>query len=258
MAERRGGARGEPETTVFLHVPKAGGQTVRSVLGRIHGAGAIVDHRGALADDVVLDAPDWSQISLVEGHLVWGVQDQVPGPTAVFSILRDPADRVVSLHRYIRRTTEHRLHEAVRGMDLVAFLASGLADHEVQDAQVRQLSGRLHQTPDEATLDLALANVNTMAAVGIVEDLDRSLLVLRRRLGWPMPFSRSRNRATAPPAPLGADERAAVEGVTRLDQQLYDAAVRRLARDVEAAGPRLRAEFAALRAGNRVLGAVRR
>ena len=257
MPKRRRGAGAEPEVTVFLHVPKAGGQTVRGVLGRIHGSDGLLDYRGPLADDVTLEA-DWSRVRLVEGHLVWGAQDQVPGPTAVVTILREPVSRIVSLHRYMQRTTEHPLHDQVRDLDLIAFVESGIAEHEVVDAQVRQISGQLHRAPDQGTLDAALRNVEAMAAVGTVEDLASSLLVFRRRLGWPLPVHRSHNRASRPPRPLEAREQAAVESVTRLDRQLHNAACERLARDVAAAGMALQIDRVALGLGNRVLAAIRR
>lgn len=84
---------------VFLHIPKTAGQTVHSELVRIVGAGLtspVRVHTQAPADGQFPDG-----YRLYSGHLDWGMLDQVTGGRFVFTVLRDPFERIASFYFYL-------------------------------------------------------------------------------------------------------------------------------------------------------------
>lgn len=90
---------------VFLHIPKTAGQTIHSELERVIGKRAtspIRVHTQA--------APGAAQLppgfGLYSGHIDWDALDTLPEPRFVFTVLRDPLERIASFYFYICREAE--------------------------------------------------------------------------------------------------------------------------------------------------------
>jgi len=89
-------------TIVFLHIPKTAGQTIHSELARIVGPQAVSPVR------VHTEAgPGAAQFPpgyrLYSGHIDWDALDTLPQPRFVFTVLRDPLERIASFYFYLRR-----------------------------------------------------------------------------------------------------------------------------------------------------------
>jgi len=84
---------------VFLHIPKTAGQTVHSELSRIVGADQTSPVR------VHTQAPNDGQFPagyrLYSGHLDWNTLDDIGNDRFVFTILRDPFERIASFYFYL-------------------------------------------------------------------------------------------------------------------------------------------------------------
>lgn len=90
-------------TTVFLHIPKTAGQTVHSEIARVIGAERTSPVRlHTQADGAAQYPPGYDFYS---GHLDWDHLDALPADRFVFSVLRDPRERIASFYF-------HLLHEA--------------------------------------------------------------------------------------------------------------------------------------------------
>jgi len=92
-------------TIVFLHIPKTAGQTIHSELTRVVGAKAVSPVR------VHTQAgPGTEQLPpgyrLYSGHIDWEALDTLPEPRFVFTVLRDPLERIASFYFYLRRQAE--------------------------------------------------------------------------------------------------------------------------------------------------------
>lgn len=87
---------------VFLHIPKTAGQTVHNSLSRMVKTRRIspirVHTQAALAQDQY--PPGYS---LYSGHLDWSAMDHLPKNRFVFTILRDPGERIASFYFYLQR-----------------------------------------------------------------------------------------------------------------------------------------------------------
>ena len=87
---------------VFLHIPKTAGQSVHSFLERCFPREDIsptrVNHQL-----VGMPITEIRRYSLFSGHLDWALLDCVEGPKFVFTVLREPRDRILSFYFFLRR-----------------------------------------------------------------------------------------------------------------------------------------------------------
>ncbi len=87
---------------VFLHIPKTAGQTVHSELTRVVGPEAVSPVRVHTQT-----APGAAQMppgySLYSGHIDWDALDTLPADRFVFTVLRDPLERIASFYFYLLR-----------------------------------------------------------------------------------------------------------------------------------------------------------
>lgn len=92
-------------TIVFLHIPKTAGQTIHSELVRTMGANAVSPVRvhTQAAPGAAQFPPGYS---LYSGHIDWDTLDTLPEPRFVFTVLRDPLERIASFYCYLRRKAE--------------------------------------------------------------------------------------------------------------------------------------------------------
>lgn len=87
---------------VFLHIPKTAGQTVHNGLSRAvraHRVSPIRVHTQALLAKDQFPAG----YSLYSGHLDWADMAHLPAARFVFTVLRNPAERIASFYFYLQR-----------------------------------------------------------------------------------------------------------------------------------------------------------
>lgn len=95
---------------VFLHIPKTAGQTVHNALAQAVGApnvSPIRVHTQTKQGGHQFPAG----YRLYSGHIDWSALDAVPKPRFVFSILRDPRERIASFYFYLLKEAK-KLNEA--------------------------------------------------------------------------------------------------------------------------------------------------
>lgn len=87
---------------VFLHVPKTAGQTVHNELTRAIGGANHVSPVRVTAQAVAgRQMPDGYR--LYSGHVDWNELELLPSDRFVFTILRDPKERIASFYLYMRK-----------------------------------------------------------------------------------------------------------------------------------------------------------
>lgn len=115
---------------VFLHIPKTAGQTVHNSLSRMvktqHISPIRVHTQAATAHDQY--PPGYS---LYSGHLDWSSLDHLPKDRFVFTVLRDPGERIASFYFYLQRE------------------AAGLDQHTLDLPQNIGLKRALDWSPDD-------------------------------------------------------------------------------------------------------------
>lgn len=245
-----------PTCIVFLHVPKAAGQTLNAILARQYAQSAtvIVENPSDVETSYARVAQQ-RPVALVRGHVPYGIHERLGIDALYITMLREPVARVISMYEYIKRTPEHRLHDILRTeqMTLSRFVTSDINREEVVNGQTRLLSGMLDRDPDEQTLAAALTNLERIAAVGLSERFDESALLMKRRFGWKLPLYIRKNAAPSPSLDgVSRRDRAIIERRNELDIELYRAAAVLFDNRVRSAGVTFRMEFMAFQTLNRL------
>jgi hypothetical protein len=183
-------------TVLFLHIPKAGGQTLGEIVysqardeaapddgvlkaGVAYLTYGFLKERPLEVPGHVLPLLRREDLRAVIGHFWFGLHEHVARPAVYVTALRDPIERVLSLYYYTR------LHDSI---SLDAFIADP-PFREVDNDQTRRIAGVDPEiggcTP--AMLHRAKENLRRFAVAGTIERLDEMLLLLQRRLGWQRP-----------------------------------------------------------------------
>lgn len=238
----------------FLHIPKSGGVSASRFFQHSVPGEELCPHK--LWDDLVSAEPD-PRWRVYYGHFggllpVW----LHSWPTTV-SLVRDPTARTLSLIRHVLRIKRHPLHEMAQGRSVAEFCMHPVLSRSVQNSQARYLSGLAlarQLVAQESTahaavqfafsnsfyaldspaalLDTALQSLDALAAVGVTEQHETSLLLFSKVLGLPEPMTSFRENVAPPwqaPLQLTADDYAAVQSVTEIDRRLYERGLERFA-----------------------------
>lgn len=193
----------QTETAIFLHITKAGGTTLNSILTRQYRPDQIVtltykqrDSRGV---DEFKDssADEKGKCRLVRGHIGFGIHEFLPQPASYFTILREPKSRLISHYFQIKQTLEERKRRGLIDEDRFNLLSSqSLEDYlelvreENRDNyQVRAIfggQGHVYKGEvNESVLEVAKSNLRShFSVVGVLEKFDEVLHLLKFYYGW--------------------------------------------------------------------------
>jgi hypothetical protein len=230
----------------FLHVPKAGGTTFHEIIARQFPAGAIYNLDPNSPDEAVaafkqLPLEQRRAFRLVKGHMPFGLHEYAGQPGTYFTMLRHPVERFVSLYYYVLASPTHYLHDRVAGKNMsLADFASSRLSGELDNGQTRLLAASHAQhlaVPfgelSTGALDAARAHLDEhFTLVGLAEQFDLTLLLLRARYGWTYRslFYLRRNE-TPGRQPMGHVAPEAIQAIRehhQFDQALYDYVDQRL------------------------------
>jgi hypothetical protein len=257
--------RASDGAVIFLHIGKTAGSTLRTILHRnvpasrrllVQSAQRLDSLRprreNTLRDFAALPEERRRAARLIEGHVIFGIHESVPGPSTYITLLRDPVSLVISQYRYVLRTPTHRLHELVtsQGLSLADYVRAGVS-LETDNSQTRAISGDVSAAFGEcsdAMLEAARSSIEQrFSVVGFTERFDETLILLRAAFGWRklcyLPVKVSPNRGRDP---VPDDTMRQIRDQNRFDVELYRFAMERFQRAV-AARPSFAEELAAFR-----------
>ncbi len=243
-----------PKVT-FLHLEKTAGMAVTSVLmARFHPMQIDPDPRRTYPPHVLTPLPPFLIDRVKRYALVWGHYDlpsirRLGNDRFVFTMLREPRARVVSLYRYWRSTAAQDVGWAganapvlaAQRLSLLDFLQSedpAIIDY-IDNFYVRRLTGAYASGSDVDPLRAdpvrylgqALDGLASLDFVGLTEDADGAVRGLAACLGFTAPATTPRVNVTR----AGGDAaemrppaiQAALDRLTGLDSMVYEAAKRR-------------------------------
>jgi hypothetical protein len=227
---------------LFMHIPKAAGTTLRSIVDAQYGADAVLTYYNQnsrqLLDNLryVLMDERRGYRALI-GHFSFGVHEGLPRPARYITFLREPVARAISSYAEVIKTDPGRY---MRGDGTTMSLAEAVDRYPQAFAnqQLKMVGGFEHDCP--MTRDhLATAEANLASHfdfVGTMERFDEAVLLLSRFLGWSPCEYGQLNRSAKPPH-VDPQLRHALETLNELECTLYAGVAQRLG-EVSAADQR--------------------
>ncbi|HEX8474147.1 MAG TPA: sulfotransferase family 2 domain-containing protein [Pyrinomonadaceae bacterium] len=248
---------------IYLHIPKTGGLTLRSIIERNFPSDSIHHIDGSPGSkERFIELPEATRrrINVLRGHMPFGLHAHLYGRADYLTMLRHPVERIISLYYYILATPNNNFHAEVAGrrMSLADFVESRIS--QAKNHQTRMISG-LENRFDDAALEVAKANLRThFTAVGLNEKFDESLILFKRLLGWNNIFYVKRNVTKKRPRLRDVPDATVklIEKQNALDTELYEFAAQRFRELVAQQDDSFHDELLAFRRSNKLYGGFRR
>lgn len=242
----------------FIHIPKTAGTTMTHIIEAQYPRGSVWRLNPRDLDEQMRRArlaAIGPEIRCVSAHFHAGYATAIPRLGRSFTLLRSPTERVISLYFYIAREQRHRAHEAFqRGEITVEAVAR--RQRRVQACYVAGIG--IDDPMDDAEL-LARARhhlEHTIAAFGLTERFDESLVLFNHSLGWKVRgYVRANVTRDRPQeSQLTPGDLAIFREHNSVDQSLYDFAAGLFEKRLAAQPAGFAAQVAALRRSAAIQG----
>jgi len=256
------------EVLLHLHIPKAGGTTMRDVLfdqyavdddagndshvkyGIYYYPADVLDTEKPEITEAILHSLGRDDIRAVLGHFRFGIHAHVPRKSTYITMLREPADRLVSLYQLLVQLPDR--YRFRRGTGFHEFVTNP-PFREVYNDQTRRIAGKEPGPGGTGrdVLELAQENLErNFSVVGTLERFEEALVLLKQRLGWKKPIQYFPRRQNSMRPAVGSLPRKTIDAIREmspLDYELYEFADRLFDQAVADAGPEFARELEAFR-----------
>jgi hypothetical protein len=206
----------------FFHIPKTGGMTMQALIEEHYAPEKICPVQ---LEPQFEQLPDDSldQYELFAGHM-WGVKKRLQRPVNMFTILRDPFKRAVSMYYYILRVPGHAMHEAANQGEFERVVTHPSMNNS-QVVHLARCATAYHKgMPDDEVFDLAIEQLDSCFFVGFTEHLDATAKRLFELLDYPplaeVPFINTRKESGQQDV-LDAAQLERISEVVDQDRKLY-------------------------------------
>ncbi len=168
----------------FIHIPKTAGLTMQRILAAEYPGESMVSLHDVPDSERLQTIKSVSdEVRAVAGHISFGAADCLPRHARPFTILREPVDRIVSLYHFLKREKAVVGHEkVVQGKLTLTKLAQKQGDH-----QARYIAGygpKDDVEPGRLVVEAQQNLTEKLAAFGLTERFDESLVLFQRTFGW--------------------------------------------------------------------------
>jgi len=266
--EANGGAvRTGKKPLVFIHIPKAGGSTLKEIIFRQYPRGSamwISFQRPDMVDAFLSKrTEERAKLNCLMGHIPYGFHTELPSPAFLFTMLREPVSRFLSEYQYMLSFDRDGAWRPPGGAmnTLEAFLEYRIQTGamEVQTAMISGYFPGVGVQPPFAplpadALEVAKANLRDhFGLAGVTDRFDETMLLLKQRMGWTHGVHYARRNTTSRKRSSRSVDPALVERIrqhTPNDAALVAYANELLDQALAEQGPSFAEELAALKRQN--------
>lgn len=180
--------------SIFLHIPKAGGSTLRRVLEEQYSSDEIyeisrVSMYKSINEFKQLSSIEKYNVKLLMGHMDFGLHEEFGDKNVkYFTMLRDPIRRVVSNYQFILRSPYHPHYDRIVNdkMTILEYVTSGINEN-INNGMVKNITN-INSIEDGYEAEAVKAAIESIDShflfVGLMEHFDESLLLLYKKLNW--------------------------------------------------------------------------
>jgi len=175
---------------LHLHIPKTGGSTITKMLEGYYGDRYHRVPNGQAGEFWSEQAFNFDDYDVISGHFVYAKSD-----CPYITFLRNPIDRLLSLHYYFGHTSAKGYRDEIALLSFEQFALSDFPTRSLHDElfyfvdndMVRRISGmgKVYRAVGEAELGQALRNLEKFPFVGLVEYFNDSVRRWEKLFGWP-------------------------------------------------------------------------
>lgn len=188
---------------IFTHLPKTAGTTLKHITQRQFSPSETFEfysltRRPAKGIEQFKSIyPKRSKdLKFITGHMGFGLHEFIDQPSTYITVLRDPVKRVISFYYYLLRTNpNHADLQGCQGLEDFIKRANLAKNDMTQYLSGAKLKAQFNYTGgvqkeeqcycDEEMLALAKQNLREkFTVVGTTEDFNKTLMLLKRKLGW--------------------------------------------------------------------------
>lgn len=257
--------------TLFLHIPRTGGTTLRDIIHRQYNQDSIltIADLETCREFLFNELKNRSKtLSVIEGHFYFGIHDILPHESKYITMIRNPVEHIISGYYYLHRSPYHALYDSVvkSKMSLSDYITSGI-NPIANNPQVRILTGKGLTDRDgipygkcpESMLENAIENLNKhFAAIGITNRFDESVLLFKKVLRWSSPFYSKANATKNRPQAreISAETIEIIKQYNDLDMQLFKWANRHMDQQLDKYLPKINRQVSLFNLSNKLMGKI--
>lgn len=232
---------------VLLHIPKTGGTTLHDIMQNHFNADQICPER--LNNLEALDSSSLSRYRFFSGHYDWEGVCSIPANKKIFTLLRNPRERILSLYHFWRsHKTSHiekhnlggpRMAKTHNLYDFLCTTTNGIPGN-IDNVVARNFTSRAwHKVnggflyPDEVIIEKALDIILSLDSVGVLDFSRSSYQQILNTAGFSTPdiFPRARDSRHFSETPsmevvekpvVTEEARERLAYLTRLDDKIYE------------------------------------
>jgi len=253
---------------LFIHIPKAGGTTLNSIISE-----NVPSQERYATRYMWKGNPDFNNLSHTEkrkiyflhGHMPFGFHSQLGTEEFTYiTVVREPIERVLSAHNNILKDTTHFLHkEFVENRLTIPEIHEKKIWSALDNCQVRMLSNSIqapYGTIARENFEEAIRNIDQyFSLTGYQEKLDEFVVLLCGMMNWPAPVYRKRhqslNRITASDSDRNTIE--VIREMNEWDIKLFNEVKRRFDVKIAEEGDRLIQDLNAYRANINLINRIK-
>lgn len=279
---------GPQRLVVFVHIPKAAGTTLVSIIEQEYRPRSIYRFRHAhtieeQVEEINRAAADRKGYEIVTGHLGYGLHGLVEQPVSYFTMLREPLALLISRYHYRRNhpgqhpvlaqhakrssllefgrsIEDNTMTRFLSGAEFEAQASLGPGAASFQRLQIARVTGEGFQGDPACTpemLKTAKANLrDRIDAFGIAERFDVSLVLMSHVFGWKKINYVRQNigERKARRDPVSRDDMDALRARNAFDVELYAHACELFEERIQALEPGFRNQVDRFRSMNAIHG----